>query len=67
MRAEKIADGIGVTLRRVRQVREVTSGGAPPPRPYVAMRSAAQAEASTPILPQELRIRAQVEVTFDIE
>ncbi len=65
-RAIKMAEGIGVTLRRVRSVHERGTGGPPPPQPMIAMREAAVADA-TPVLPRDLEISADVQVTYDIE
>jgi len=65
-RAARAAAGLGVSLGRVRNVREVGAAGPPPPRPMMAaVREAA--DAPTSILPQELVVTAELEVTYDIE
>lgn len=65
-RAAKIAEGVGVTLRRVRVVRE-RGATAPPPMPRPMMAEMRSADAATEILPQELRVVGEVEVTYDIQ
>ena len=65
-RAAKAAAGLGVRLGRVRSVREAGAAAPPPPRPMMAaVREAA--DAPTSILPQELVVKAELEVTYDIE
>ena len=66
-RAARAADGVGVTLRRVRSIREAGAAAPPPPRPMVAQMREAAADASANILPQELVVSAELQVTYDIE
>ena len=57
-----------MTLRRVREVRERGATPRPPPGPRPMMAGMRSAEAApTQILPQELRVVGEVEVTFDIQ
>lgn len=66
LRAAAMAEGLGLALGRVHAVHEV---GAAPPRPLGELRmKAAQAEgdAATQVLPPQLRIHAEVEVSFEL-
>ena len=68
LRAARMAEGVGVTLRRVRMVREGGTAHPPTPRPMVASAAVRQqSEAATEILPQELKVVGEVEVSYDIQ
>lgn len=64
-RAAAIADGLGLALGAVRSAREM---GAPGPAPLgeMRMRASADAGSSTPVLPPQLRIAGDVEVSFEL-
>ncbi len=66
LRAERIAEGVGVTLRRVRVARE-RGAVMPPPGPRPMLAEARAAAVPTEIAPQELVVRGEVEVTYDIQ
>lgn len=64
-RAAAIADGLGLTLGAVRSAREM---GAPGPSPLgeMRMRASADAGSATSVVPPQLRIAGDVEVSFEL-
>lgn len=65
VRAAAMADGLGLTLGAVRNVREAGAALPLPPEPrFKAM--AADAEAATQVLPPQLRFGGEVEVSFEL-
>ncbi len=66
MRASAMAEGLGAALGPLRAIREV---GGPPPRPMGEMRmqaAAADAAPPTELIPPQLRITGDVEVSFEL-
>ena len=63
-RASAIAEGLGLGLGPVRIAREV---GSSPPAPMGEMRlRTAAADAATPVVPPQLHVSGEVEVTFEL-
>lgn len=67
VRAARIAQGLGVRLGRIVEAREAGASAPPPPMPMMRGAEMKAADVPTQILPQELRVAAEVEVRFEIE
>jgi hypothetical protein len=66
LRATAMAEGLGVTLGPVQVVREL-GAAAPLPAGELRMKAAlADAPAATPLLPPQLRVTGEVEVSFEL-
>jgi uncharacterized protein YggE len=66
-RADAAAAGAGRSVDRVLRIEEVRAGMAPPPRPMMMTRAAADAAVETPVEPGTIEIRAQVTLTVSIK
>jgi uncharacterized protein len=62
-RAEALAQAATRAIDRILKIEDHSEMGAPPPRPMMMMRQAA-ADASTPVTPGQLEIRARVTLTI---
>jgi uncharacterized protein YggE len=60
-RADAVASGAGLSIDRILRIEE-QRGFEPPPMPFAAMRAEAR-DASTPIVPGEIEVRATVTLT----
>jgi uncharacterized protein YggE len=65
-RADALAASAGRTIERIVRIEDGGAAAPPPPRPYYMARTAA-AEASTPISPGELEIRAHINLTLALK
>ena len=65
-RAEALAQAATRGIDRILKIEDHSETGAPPPRPMVAFRQAA-ADASTPVTPGQLEIRARVTLTVKLK
>ena len=66
-RADAAAAGAGRSVDRVLKIEEVRAGMAPPPRPMMMTRAAADASVETPVEPGTIEIRALVTLTVSIK
>ena len=66
-RADAAAAGAGRSVDRVLKIEEVRAGMAPPPRPMMMTRAAADAAVETPVEPGTIEIRALVTLTVSIK
>jgi uncharacterized protein YggE len=66
-RADAAAAGAGRSVDRVLRIEEVRTGMAPPPRPMMMTRAAADASIETPVEPGTIEIRAQVTLTVSFK
>ena len=66
-RADAAAAGAGRSVDRVLRIEEVRAGMAPPPRPMMMTRAAADASVETPVEPGTIEIRAQITLTVSIK
>jgi uncharacterized protein YggE len=66
-RADAVAAGAGRSVDRVLRIEEARPGMAPPPRPMMMARAAADASVETPVEPGTIEIRAQVTLTVSIK
>jgi uncharacterized protein len=66
-RAVAAAAGAGLQLGRVLRIEEHRQGPVPPPRPMAMREMVAVQEATTPVAPGELEIRAAVTMTVEVK